>query len=329
MKTKQMTLTVAIGLCMAILSAVSLSSCSCAAERTRNIASKVTAAEWMKDLPDTLMLCRLSVPGTHDSGATRGGAALQTQDTGISDQLEQGIRSFDIRLQEKDGRLGVFHSAAFQSIYWEDDVLPAFISFLQSHPSETLIVSLKQEGGKAQDYASLLAASLSDPANLPYFVAGFRADLTLGECRGKVLFLHRDKAMDDYPGAACEGWADDATCLLTLRGNDGTQARALLQDEYQYKSHHEAPEKLEACLNNMREVAALPEGSLQWGISFASATGLPTGTPQAFADRINASLADCLEETGWNSCGIVFIDFVAQEGGSKLVTYLIDSNFRN
>ncbi len=314
---------------MAILSAVSLSSCSCAAERAQNSPSDTTAVEWMKELPDTLMLCRLSIPGTHDSGATQGGAALQTQDTGLPAQLQQGIRAFDIRLQKKDGRLGVFHSAAFQSIYWEDDVLPAFISFLQNHPSETLIVSLKKEGGDAQDYAALLSASLSDPANLPYFVAGFREDLNLGECRGKILFLHRDTAMDDYPGAACEGWADDATCLLSLRGNDGTQAHALLQDEYQYKSHREASEKLEACRNNLQEVASLPAESLMWGISFASATGLPSGTPKAFADRINAPLAECLEETGRHSCGIVFIDFVAQEGGSKLVSYLIDSNFRN
>ena len=103
---------------------------------------KINKAEWMKCLQDTLPLCKVSLPGTHDSGTTKGGRMLQTQSVGISEQLQQGIRAFDIRLEKKNGKLGIFHSYAFQDIYWEDDVLPTFISFLQAHPSETLVVSL-------------------------------------------------------------------------------------------------------------------------------------------------------------------------------------------
>ncbi len=69
---------------------------------------------------------------------------LETQTLDISFQLQKWIRAFDIRLGKKNDKLGVFHSFAFQDIYWEDDVLPAFIHFLQAHPSETLIVSLKR-----------------------------------------------------------------------------------------------------------------------------------------------------------------------------------------
>ena len=146
---------------------------------------------------------------------------LKTQATDIPAQLRQGIRAFDIRLEKKGNKLGVFHSHAFQDIYWEDDVLPAFIHFLQTYPSETLIVSLKKEGGELRDYASLLSVSLSSPEYQSYFVMDFRPELTLKDCRGKILFLHRDHAMDNYPGAACVGWEDDSTCLLTLRNKDG------------------------------------------------------------------------------------------------------------
>ena len=127
------------------------------------------------------------------------------------------------RLEKKDNKLGVFHSYAFQDTYWEDDVLPAFINFLQEHPSETLIVSLKMEGGTLEDYASLLSASLSNPEHLDYFVSDFNPELILKECRGKILFLHRDHAMDCYPGAACIGWKDNSTCQLTLRNKDGRE----------------------------------------------------------------------------------------------------------
>ena len=178
--------------------------------------SGIDKKEWMKFLLDTLPVCKISIPGTHDSGTVKGGPMLQTQVVGIPEQLQQGIRAFDIRLEKKDNKLGVFHSYAFQDTYWEDDVLPAFINFLQEHPSETLIVSLKMEGGKLEDYASLLSASLSNPEHLDYFVSDFNPELILKECRGKILFLHRDHAMDCYPGAACIGWKDNSTCQVCI-----------------------------------------------------------------------------------------------------------------
>lgn len=50
--------------------------------------------------------------------------------------------------------------------------------------------------------------------------------------------------MDNYPGAACIGWDDNSTCLLTLRNKDGKEATVFLQDEYQYNSGKEADKRL-------------------------------------------------------------------------------------
>lgn len=286
----------------------------------------VEKAEWMKLLQDTLPMCKISIPGTHDSGTTKGGRMLKTQTEGISAQLQLGIRAFDIRLEKKNNKLGIFHSHAFQDIYWEDDVLPAFIAFLQEHPSETLIVSLKKEGGELQDYASLVSASLSNPENQKYFIADFHPGLTLKECRGKILFLHRDRAMVNYPGAACVGWDDNSTCLLTLRNKDGKEGSVLLQDEYQYESGKDAGKKIAACIRNFDSLSAEPTSSRRWGISFVSATGLPSGTPKVFADQINQPVADYLKKMDKRNCGIVFIDFIADKGGKELVEYLIGSN---
>lgn len=289
----------------------------------------VSQAEWMKVLRDTLLVCKISIPGTHDSGTTKGGSMLQTQSSDILSQLQQGIRAFDIRLQKKDNKLGIYHSHAFQDIYWEDDVLPAFLHFLQEHPTETLIVSLKKEGGELQDYASLLSASLSETTYQPYFVKDFSPELTLKDCRGKILFLHRDRAMEEYPGAACIGWKDNATCELTLRNNKGLDGFVLLQDEYQYKlgSGKEAEKKIEACIRNFKNISAEPAASRRWGISFVSATGLPLGTPLVFANQINKPVTDYIKKAGKQSYGIVFIDFVYGREGDNLVKSLIKSNF--
>jgi 1-phosphatidylinositol phosphodiesterase len=288
----------------------------------------VEKTTWMKCLHDTLLMCKISIPGTHDSGTTKGGDMLKTQSETIPVQLQLGIRAFDIRLEKKNNKLGIFHSYAFQDLYWEDDVLPAFISFLQAYPSETLIVSLKKEGGELQDYASLVSASLSNSVYQDYFVTDFHPELTLKDCRGKILFLHRDSAMINYPGAACVGWEDNKTCLLILCNKDGKESRVLLQDEYQYESGKDAGKKIITIIRNIDVVSDQPASSRKWGISFVSATGLPLGTPKIFADQINQPVADYLEQEHKRNCGIVFIDFINDKGGKELVEYLIESNIK-
>lgn len=132
--------------------------------------------------------------------------------------------------------------------------------------------------------------------------------------------------MDNYPGAACVGWEDDSTCLLTLRNKDGKEGVALLEDEYQYESGEEAGKKVGVCVRNIEGMSAEPVSSRRWGITFVSATGLPLGTPKVFADKVNKSIADYLKQKNSRNCGIVFIDFVSEPGGKDLVEYLIDSN---
>ena len=94
----------------------------------------VTLANWMQQIEGQTPICKISIPATHDSGALLGGAALQCQDITIREQLENGIRGFDIRLQaEPNKKLGVYHSVQYQNITWEDNVLPDFISFLKEN----------------------------------------------------------------------------------------------------------------------------------------------------------------------------------------------------
>ncbi|MGN0310096.1 MAG: phosphatidylinositol phosphodiesterase [Bacteroides sp.] len=286
-------------------------------------------ANWMRLLADTIATCNMVLPGTHDSGAQHGGALLQTQDLDIATQLEAGVRAFDIRLREHKGQLGLYHSHAFQRVYWESDILPTLIGFLKQHPSEWLVVSLKREGGEAADYRRLLSQSLSQEAYTPYFLSSWTASLTLAECRGRILFLHRDEVMERYPGVRSEGWADNATCLLTLRTAQGDSTQVLLQDEYQYKSAAEAPKKQEVILSSLRQMhQPAHAATYRSGISFVSATAYPYATPKQFAKRLNAAVAERIAAEELTPRGILFIDFIGQPGGKQLVEQLIRSNFR-
>lgn len=286
-------------------------------------------ANWMGQLADTIAARNLVLPGTHDSGARYGGALLRTQTIDIPAQLEAGVRAFDIRLREHEGQLGLYHSHAFQRVYWESDVLPALIDFLRQHPSEWLVVSLKREGGEAADYRRLLSQSLSNEAYTPYFLSDWDDSYTLAPCRGRILFLHRDEVMEHYPGVRCEGWADNATCLLTLRTARGNATQVLLQDEYQYNATAEAPKKLEAILNSLRRMHQPDDpASYRSGISFVSATAYPLATPKQFAKRLNSAVAERIAAEQLSPRGILFIDFISHPGGKQLVEQLILSNFR-
>ena len=247
---------------------------------------------WMKGLSDAVPVCQITLPATHDSGALLGGEALQTQDIGIREQLEVGVRGFDIRLQAcENGKLGVYHSVQFQETYWETDVLPAFVDFLKKHPSEMLFVSLKKEGGDSEAYRQLLSASLNDKALAPYVLQDFKSDLTLGEARGKILFMHRDRILKEYPGAQCYGWDDNVTCWVTLKDMQGNETQVSVEDEYGYPSGKKAAYKGRITWKNMQAAVKNKGKQNRWYISFASATALPVAGPAAFSDVVNPMLA--------------------------------------
>ncbi|WP_455628505.1 phosphatidylinositol-specific phospholipase C [Parabacteroides chinchillae] len=285
---------------------------------------------WMSKLADNTRLCLISIPGSHDSGACRnGGILLQTQDIDIASQLAEGIRCFDIRLQAmEDGKLGVYHGPAFQDIYWEENVLADFIRFLQKNPSETLIVSLKKENGKISDYARSLSSTLEKPEYQSYFIQDFRPDITLGECRGKILFMHRDHAMKNYPGVECLGsvWGDNATFNMSMRDNDGTEGRAIVEDEYLYPSDEKASYKTQVCIDNINKRASEPANSDLWAITFVSATAVPVSGPIHFAEKVNEPVAKHIRRLGKSSCGIVLIDFAGSAKGKMVTKALIQSN---
>lgn len=281
---------------------------------------------WMKGLSDEIPICRLTIPATHDSGALLGGEELQTQDITIREQLESGVRGFDIRLQAcENGKLGVYHSVQFQDIYWETDVLPTFIDFLKENPSEMLFVSLKKEGGDAEAYSRLATASLNDQSLAPYVMTDFRDDLTLGDCRGKILFMHRDRILKEYPGAQCYGWDDNTTCWVTLKDKKGNKTLVSVEDEYGYPNGKKATYKGRITWKNMKDAMKNAGKGNRWYISFASATARPVAGPADFSNVVNPVLAKQTQGLK-QACGIVLVDFAGTKEGRILIDNLILSN---
>ncbi|MCQ2458479.1 MAG: Cna B-type domain-containing protein [Clostridia bacterium] len=119
---------------------------------------------WMEYLPDTMQISQINIPGTHDSGTFGVAAAMaagaKAQYDSIPDQLNAGIRFFDIRLflnrnitsstDEED--LGLSHgpSTCYTTEHgWTvltlEHVFTYASDFVKNHPSEVVILEIRKE----------------------------------------------------------------------------------------------------------------------------------------------------------------------------------------
>ncbi|KAM5369692.1 hypothetical protein ACJZ2D_008839 [Fusarium nematophilum] len=170
------------------------------ADRARN-------PTWMADLPDDVLLSDLSIPGTHDTMTYEiGRESLQCQNWNLTTQLEAGLRYFDIRARLRDDELHIYHATGYTGFSFED-VLAYMTEFLDAHPSETIIMRLKQEGRPiGNNNASFEEAFNSYPFDKYRHVYDPSAPLpTLGELRSKIFILQNFPASGGPYGVAWEG----------------------------------------------------------------------------------------------------------------------------
>ncbi|MBN3034967.1 MAG: hypothetical protein JW861_05230, partial [Bacteroidales bacterium] len=114
---------------------------------------------WMASIDGEHYLNEFTIPGTHDCAAdehtSKQGAAAGNvicQDYYISNQMNLGVRWFDVRLHLDT------HNGVLTAYHWHyylhknfNDLLTAALDFLQAYPSETIIFMIKQEESKASD----------------------------------------------------------------------------------------------------------------------------------------------------------------------------------
>ncbi|KAL9090885.1 MAG: hypothetical protein Q9165_005093 [Trypethelium subeluteriae] len=166
------------------------------------IYSSASLESWMKELHDATPLSGLSLPGTHNSHTYfRALPSVRCQSVSLLDQLENGIRFLDIRLQPErphdsthDGLLlvhGLFPVSLTGPKYFRP-LLTTLLAFLDAHPSESVIISLKREGsGSATDHQfhRILHDHYIQQDPTRWYTAPVIP--SLGAVRGKLVLLRR------------------------------------------------------------------------------------------------------------------------------------------
>lgn len=204
-------------------------------------------SDWMKNLDDSMTLTSMSIPGSHDSGALHsiGDLSGKCQDLAIADQLNAGVRFFDIRLQLRDDELKVVHGIVDQKLDFSN-VLNDFKVFLNNHPSEGLIVSIKKESqdkNSSTTFEEGLKKRLANYSNL--WNLDRNLPETLGQIRGKIYLVSRYK--DNSIGLpAYDGWIEhDADA--TTNTFDILESNLHVQDYFKIKDIEMKKKEILSC----------------------------------------------------------------------------------
>jgi len=235
-------------------------------------------ANWMTHINSGVRINKINLPGTHDTGtfdigqlsnnkileyfveksvlaplSDYIGGLFQTQSLDITEQLEHGIRYFDIRLalHENDTKLYLSHEVVpcysvknkYKYLYFSD-VLDESITFLTKHYNETIVMHLKNENiSKIKDTNTDI--DISDIINnhinktdqiteTKQFKDFFYTDQkmpTLGEVRGKIVIITRDKYNYANKNIGYEiSWNDMGGC----QNYDNNSCCPKIKNEYEY-----------------------------------------------------------------------------------------------
>ncbi|POR33796.1 1-phosphatidylinositol phosphodiesterase [Tolypocladium paradoxum] len=172
---------------------------------------------WMGRLPDAANLTALSIPGSHDTMTygVRGPdvATLQCQNWNLSTQMAAGLRYFDIRARLSDDELHIYHGNGYTGFSLADVLVDVF-AFLDEHPSEAVVMRLKEEAAPVgvNNTLSFEQAFNRYRRSMPgadTHMAVYNASAplpTLGALRSKIFLLQDFRAADGGPyGLAWDG----------------------------------------------------------------------------------------------------------------------------
>lgn len=330
--------------------------------------------DWMSYLDDDALVSQLSLPGAHDAATAEGWVLASilpgnensvAQDVKVNVQYNNGVRVFDIRPSLYLGTLYNSHGITRINKTIEN-LLDEMIAFLDAHPSEFFVFHVYHGGSEWNTKTANAFGKLLAKSKYAGRVAQFRNTLTVGEMRGKLLFLSREEASGDtkWPGGFLRGWDEHG-----YENNKHGYVNVGSMDDYAYNAGAasiyiqdmagtagKVPEKMES-LRRLLDFTThhnvrLP-GQAIWTFNFASAC--------AQMSPLNISLSDGYRDnaTYTNKCildyltapdykpgptGMMMIDYVCVETttfnnkkymtngnnvyGQQVVDAIIDNNFR-
>ena len=266
--------------------------------------------DWLSMVRDDAQVCKLSIPGTHDTMTGMGfyqpvlkyvfNMTAISQVSTLEEQMACGMRFFDIRpvvsidtlaTDPKEKQiLRLAHGISELDVTFEE-AIGQLQRYLKAHPSEFFIAKLQADNGmeNQNNWTVLLDKVLSKPKYEGLFVRDWRPDITVGEMRGKILWLSRYdlrplNALFHFPVVFCD-WPDEdpdineqlnpeaqRNCAMYSMSDTTLKATLYKQDYYKTTTEQRMKNKQQTVINMMhsaREAAATEQDI--WVVNHCSA----------------------------------------------------------
>ena len=322
-----------------------------------------SAANWMQRLADDAFVASLSIPGAHDAGTGEGFGDsgilgeeyARTQELTIGQQWAVGIRAFDLRPAAYDDHLHIHHGIVRTSARF-DNVMYQLCDSLTANPSEFVIIHLlnEKDGNSADNYSEQLLTLLGSDRLKPFLV-DFRKDLTVGNMRGKILILSRDKYADKPIGGFFDNWTGSADwsrmTAAKIIAPVASQGCGLYVQDY---SDTHGTNGVNTKISAMKQLLTYSFGHrnirksaiAQWYLNFASAYskvanifGYEVSLSDGYRDNAtftHRALLDFMaSRKAFGPTGIVLMDYVGVDRsgeyetlGLEVVNAIIENNFK-
>ena len=218
---------------------------------------QATGNNWITPLDGSIYVSQMSIPGSHDAATGENMATIigdifaQTQEQTLQTQWNLGVRAFDLRpaLYDKneilwgtDYELWLYHGKARVAISWAE-AMNTIKANLEKHPGEFAIVLFRHEdestafkNTNTTDFDNYMKAWVN--ANKSWIV-DWRPDITIDECRGKLILISRFNGSWDY--GCFTGWSHDAAgYTTTVKNASGSITGTMYVQDYYHPSSHDA-----------------------------------------------------------------------------------------
>lgn len=325
---------------------------------------------WMANLDENVYLSQISLPGTHDAGAYADAASSAvenlaiTQTYDISNQFNNGVRVLDFRpacsSTNSEDDFDIAHGIIDLDITFEE-VLNETVKWLAKHPTEFIIVQLKNESSSSTPlfsdtkYFTYWQRFMRDKLlkiNKNYIVYEFSPAMTLKDVRGKILFMSRDdyysnsnySAYGGWVGCKISGW-DDNTALWSKtfytapnheNSTEGGVGTLWVSDLYKggtLSNVKETTKKsaIDGCLNEAKNNTNISTWYMTW--LNVSDNGLGLSNPGRRTSTYNSYVANIInnypDDTYYNT-GIIMLDWAGNSTykGDEVLKAIIDNNFK-
>lgn len=204
---------------------------------------RARAIHWWQNWIDETLLVRMPIMGTHHSATYTINNVIslfaKTQRHTLTEQLNRGVRAFDIRLKLKGGQLYAFHDFIDLNVSWQK-LWNSIESWLKVFPREGLLMLIRDENYK--DHPGIAQKALEEANSNRFLLNNDQFDLTqtlrLRDLRGKVFLLNQNEKYT-LP------WGDNRNFTI---------GRVNVSDRYDVKS---VEEKLDICKKFYKEVPTI------------------------------------------------------------------------